>query len=679
MLTALAMASASALVAQDRGMLLSESFDGGSLPSGWGPTGSGTSCWRMSATSHAGGQPSELLLYYDPAFNGTARMVTPAVDLTGVTQLGFGFRHSLDNYAGSHTIGVATSSDNGTTWNTAWSQMYGSNGVWQVGALLNTPDLGQPNVKLCIFYTGNSYNINNWYFDDIEFFSIETLDAGVLAVNAPSFTAAGPLTVTADIRNMGATPVAHVKAQYQVGEGEPVVEDFYPTINTMDQATLTFAAPAMMLPGVQHITVTLLQVNGQADNSAGNDAATRSVSVAMDQTDRIPMIEHFSSSTCGPCVSVNNSMHNFCNTHEGLYTYTKYPMNWPGSGDPYYTAEGGTRRNYYGVNAVPAICIDGETVNAGSAASAFNQYAARPAFMDIRGAFAVDGNMVNVTADVTSFLEGNFRVFVSVNEKSTRQNAASNGETVFYHIFMKMMTPAAGTSEDFAAGDTRRFEYSYNMQATNVEEMSDLEVSIWVQDYATKTVFNSHFAYENGALYAAPQNLELVNLDDPAANIMTATWQAPAEGTPTGYNVYLNGELMLENTLETSYIFEGQTGNYYTVGVQALYADAVTSVRVIDGMLNEWGAPVIGIAAAPAARVAVYPNPANAAVRVESAAGIASVRVYNAVGALVEVIEGQGRQVVDVATAGYGNGIYILNVSQIDGAASNQRVVVAHN
>ena len=41
------------------------------------------------------------------------------------------------------------------------------------------------------------------------------------------------------------------------------------------------------------------------------------------------------------------------------YSMLKYQMSWPGSCDPYYTLEGGDRRNYYNVNAVPDVILDG--------------------------------------------------------------------------------------------------------------------------------------------------------------------------------------------------------------------------------------------------------------------------------------------------------------------------------
>ena len=44
--------------------------------------------------------------------------------------------------------------------------------------------------------------------------------------------------------------------------------------------------------------------------------------IALGQAQRIPMIEHFSSSTCYPCVNVNQHMADFTASNPGKYTYT---------------------------------------------------------------------------------------------------------------------------------------------------------------------------------------------------------------------------------------------------------------------------------------------------------------------------------------------------------------------
>src|SRR5690606_24089689 len=111
-------------------------------------------------------------------------------------------------------------------------------------------------------------------------------------------------------------------------------------------------------------------INGlEADDNPANDTLSKDISIPTHLTYYRPFFEEFTSSTCGPCASFNNSFFNgFIAANEDDITLVKYQMNWPGSGDPYYTAEGGVRRTYYGVNAVPELYVDGKKTGTSSSA-----------------------------------------------------------------------------------------------------------------------------------------------------------------------------------------------------------------------------------------------------------------------------------------------------------------------
>ena len=596
LLFAFALLFATATMAQNRATIFSETFDGNAIPSGWSVMGLGQNNWRISTTNNAGGEANELWLYYNPSFNGTSRFVSPVIDLTGLNSVYVSFKHYLDNYSGSHTLAIATTSDGGTTWNEVWSQNYSSDGAHAITQEISTEDVGSANFQFCISYTGNSYNIDNWYFDDITIFTLENLDLAITGTSLPDLTQTGDLTVDMNVMNFGVTPITSIEASYEVSGMEPVVQTFDVNLNSLDNTTLTFGVPATInVPGSYDVTLAINLVNGENDDMSENNVLEKTVAIPLDQVQRLPMIEHFSSSTCGPCVSVNNQMNTFCNNNPGRYTYTKYQMNWPGNGDPYYTAEGGVRRTYYGVSGVPDIYLDGVgTNNAAVNQNTFNQHAAEPGYFDVRGSFTVEGNNIHIIADVMPYVSMEARVYVAVNEKVTHNNVGSNGETAFHHVFMKMMPNGEGSVIDFKAAAMERLEFTQDMSSTHVEEMDDLEVSIWVQNHGSKYVYNSHFAYEYTDNHPYPvENLTLTQND----LSYTASWEAPAIGNPVGYNVYVNNELVAENTTETSYSFEGQPDVFYVVGVMALYADEQSSVRAVavpeSGMQDE-GLLVVG-------------------------------------------------------------------------------------
>ena len=575
------------MFAQTRTTFISERFDGSSMPAGWQVVGSGTTNWSISGSNTAGGQANELKLHWEPQFNGTSRMVMPAVDLTGVSSVVVSFKHALDNYTGSHTIGIATSSDGGTTWNVGWQQNYSSSNSWSVTQNITTTDMGNSNVQFCLFYTGNSYNINDWFFDDIEIFSQENLDMSLNSINVNSTVSAGNTFVAFTVQNKGVETINQFKVGYQINAETPVEEVFETTLASLATEQFTFTVPMTLIPGTYSLFVNVMEVNGASDDDLSNNSLTAEIGVALGSTQRIPMIEHFSSSTCGPCVSVNTTMANLTANNPGKFTYTKYQMNWPGNGDPYYTNEGGTRRTYYGVSAVPQCFLDGEDQGyAAVTQTTLDNHYNNPAFADVRGSFNVSGGVITVKVDFMSYYDLNTaKAFVSVNEKETHNNVGGNGETSFHHVFMKFLTAATGDAVNIEAGHYHHFEYSYDMSSTHVEEMSDLEVSAWIQNYNTKEMLNSHFLYEYTDIHPYPVRDLAVALNE---GMLTATWTAPEGFNAQAYNVYVNG--VFAETV-TGYEYSAPaTADFNVVEVEAVYENDMTSVKMVKAASGD--APV---------------------------------------------------------------------------------------
>ena len=661
-----------AMIAQERAIYLQENFDGSSIPTGWQVMGVGTGNWSISATNKAGGEPNELHLTWSPQFNGLSRMVMGSVDLSNVPNAFLSFKHFLDNYQGSSMIGFSTSSDGGTTWHDAWSQSFNNSGNYELTMAITTEDFGQPNVLLSLYFSGNSYNINEWYFDDIKLFTLDPLDASLDKLYLPSIVGAGVVPMSFKVTNYGAEHITTITAEYQINNEEPVQETFDVDLEAVATADLEFAESPMFLPGAYDIRVSLLLVNGQEDSNPDNNTLTTSLSCAYGDVAKVPMIEHFSSSTCGPCVSVNTAMLNFCNNNPGRFTYTKYQMNWPGSGDPYYTQEGGVRKTYYGCNAVPQVFLDGEDQGyAALTQSVFDEHCNRTSFVDIRGAFTTEGTVINASLDVMSYCDINdVRLFVSVNEKETHNNVGTNGETTFHHVFMKMLTSASGNPITLESLGFNHYDFSFDMASTHVEEMEDLEVAVWVQNMGSGEIHNSRFLYND--LYPYPvENLELIDDDETKDGEMLVTWDAPADGNPIGYNVIVNGDMVAACTSDLSYSFVGEFGQLYIVQVQAVYSDDIVSVNSVVCKENAWSV------SEDAALCNVFPNPANEMVLLKSNDNIQRVHVYNALGMLVNQINVNNTS-AKLNVAELSEGIYFMSVEMEDGQTVTRRLVVTH-
>ena len=84
---AFALLFSTAMQAQSRAVLLHETFDGLEMPEGWTISGLGLNQWLVSGTALSGGFANEMVLTWSPQFNGTSRLVTPPLDLTGVSSV----------------------------------------------------------------------------------------------------------------------------------------------------------------------------------------------------------------------------------------------------------------------------------------------------------------------------------------------------------------------------------------------------------------------------------------------------------------------------------------------------------------------------------------------------------------------------------------------------------------
>ena len=655
----IALLLSTAMSAQSRAILLNESFETLNAPQGWGVHGGGNANWNVRNTDKAGGSPCELEFFWDPQFVGTSYMSMGTYDFTGIEGVAISFKHYYENFENSASIGVATSSNGGTTWNTAWTETFSTTGRYVVNEYVTSPDMGKSNVKVAIFFSGDSYSLNYWCFDDIMMFVQEENDVNIKSINLADNISAGNNDIVFTVSNLGTAKVESIEAKYQIEGQEPVTESFQVEIESYEEKQVTFETPAFLLPGDYKLNIEILSVNESDDQDPSNNSAEKEVEVCLGVAQRIPMIEHFSSSTCFPCVYVNVDMDALTAANPGKYTYTKYPMNGPSPGDPYYTNECGTRRTYYNVNSVPQTFLDGLSVDAPVSQEKLDNRYNTPAVVNIRGAFNVEGNTIKVTADFMAYTNiSNARAYVSVNEKATTGNALTpseggNGESEFHHIMMKMLESAQGKVMSISEGQYQRVEYSYDMSNTNMEDINDLEVSIWLQDLTSKSVYNSHYAYEYTSHCYPVKDLTHTTTTEAEK---TFSWSAPEAGTPTGYNVIVNGELVMENTQSTSYTFN-YDGDIFVAEVVAVYENGMTSVGVVKTFGDG-----INVMETEESSFSIYPNPAKDVVKISSISGQSSVvRIYNVMGMMLDEVEVNSDN-LEINISDYTPGVYFFNV-----------------
>jgi len=648
--------------------ILTEDFSSGEMPpEGWVhlPLSSG---WYNSATANAGGSTPECK-FEGFTYTGTARLISPYIDMSEIDTAVLMFKHKYIKAGSGLTIGVAIA--DGSSWIPVWEITPTQNvGPEDITVLLTGDQIASSNFRFSFFLSGNMASVENWYIDDIELTAPSSFDCKLLSINTPGVITE-PSPVVFSILNLGNTIIDEVNTTWVSYSGIEYDSTFTGlNLGLLESTELTFDGMWVSPLGNHDLKMWFNSVNGQTDINPENDTLVKSIEYQSVVLPRIPIYEEFTSSTCSPCASFNSSFVPWCATHANEITLVKYQMNWPGSGDPYYTAEGGTRRNYYGVNAVPDLFCNGDGIGAstGAANSALASASLLTSTLDIASSFTMSGSTISITTNILPFANSSgLKVYNVIVEKLTTGNVSSNGETEFEHVMMKMMPSANGISSSFVTGMPSQFSYTYDMATTHVEEMDDLLVVVIVQDPSTKEVMQSSYGLMN-ANYSNEARLSMITLDgeplegfDPniyeyEVKLPLGTFEEPViAGTPmhngalilTSMAFVIPGTAKLDVYAEDRYEHKQYKINY-------VY-DNVSVQNEVEALIS------------------IYPNPAydklyingleNANISIISSSGSVVLRKHNFSGSLIDI-------------SNINKGVYILDIQNKSNKIIRKKVII---
>ncbi|MCK5052372.1 MAG: T9SS type A sorting domain-containing protein [Candidatus Cloacimonetes bacterium] len=137
------------------------------LPAGWTTTStSGQINWVQGSGNYAGGIAPEAQFNWSPSTVATQRLISPVLDTSGATDLALEFKHSISDYNGAYALYVQTTSD-GTTWNNVLVIPPATIPATTVVETVTSPDVGSATFQIAWVFDGDSYNINNWWVDDV--------------------------------------------------------------------------------------------------------------------------------------------------------------------------------------------------------------------------------------------------------------------------------------------------------------------------------------------------------------------------------------------------------------------------------------------------------------------------------------------------------------------------------
>ena len=581
-----------------------ENFDG--TPSCWLESSNDVFDWSQvsGATPSTGTGPSDDIttggsyMFIETSLprvlGDSAILNSPALDLTSMTSPKLTFYSHM--YGGAiGTLRVDASNDGGATYSNVFTKSGDQGDQWnfEIVSLSGFSDTVMFKVIAIVGDDNGQAWTSDIAIDNFEISESVALDVSGISMTTPPtiILANGPVTVSGKLQNMGTSTVTTMDVNYTIDGGATVTESVsglnLATGNYYDFSHGTTWSPAAA--GSYVIAVWATNINGATDMNTSNDMVSGTVTVYDNATIRRPMLESFTSSTCGPCVAGNVNVASVLTGYaDDQYSLLKYQMSWPGSGDPYYTDEGGDRRTYYGVNAVPDFILDGNDWQGNSSSLANSQIdavLAEPAFLEMSSFFTVTGQTVDITVNIDALgdFNSNLTIYTAIYEIKTFNNVGSNGETEFGNVMKKMVPSSQGfnlgtlqTGNSVTENFSHTFAGNYVLppnanspidHATqhSIEDFNNLGVVTWIQDDATKEVIQSTVSTISATNVEELSTTKLMLFPNPADNTATVAFEG-LEGSDVKIDLYnLLGELVFTGNHTSASNFD-----YYNIDVTTL-------------------------------------------------------------------------------------------------------------
>lgn len=385
-------------------------------------------------------------------------------------------------------------------------------------------DFGFANKKVRFALHSNSTQGFGVVFEYVQIATRDKFDLKVSGTNLPVSVAAGSeLNLEASVFSYSDSALTSFDMTIQEEGGEPMVKNYKISNWTYSYFVQTISDEPWRAStlGNRKISFNAGNINGvDAPDGVPEDNTQTVMTFVYDRNSgvaRKPLCESFTSSASTSCYYYGekgglNALFDRNVDEKGL-VWLRYPMKWAddndGDGDPYFNADGEMRQEYYNVQSVPTIYADGDVykLNVDNLSQVgVDSLFAVPGFYSISDAvYSIDENAKTVSvkakiAPAVDYVGDDVKVYVAVFEFKTTGNAGSNGETEFHHVVQKMLPDGNGTAVTAVTpGSEQTIEFSGDMSATNVEEMSDLGVAIFVQDNITHQVYQAAYAVKSGA------------------------------------------------------------------------------------------------------------------------------------------------------------------------------------
>lgn len=666
-------------------VFLYEDFSSGQMPpAGWSIS-SFPGQWSISQTNNASnyvwyGIPEGKFTYTPSDTVAISRLISPMIDLSGLTSVKFHFQYYYKYWKSpAPTAGIATRSAGGQ-WTTVWSVTpRTSDGPKSISVTINNSDVGSSQFQFCLFLDGHLTNISNWYVDNICLVNPAPDDGWLISLSETPDHIGAPAPVKGRIMNTGNDTIHSALVNWKLDNG---------TVHTISVSSITvppfgyFGFTGMDLmspqPGNNKLTVWIQAINGTPDDDHSNDTLSMNVQMVSQQVARKPLFEEFTSSTCPFCPLFDDPFNVWCDSIGDAITLVKYPMNFPGTGDPYYTADGEVRRVCYDVDAVPMVFCDGPrylgNVGLHAVRKAYEKESQQSGMMEISATHTLTGHRMAIHTTIQPYADFTFlRLYIAVFEKTTYNNVGDNGDTAFKHVMMKMVN-AHGTPLDLHDQQTVTFTDTVDLDGTNVERWDDLAVVAWTQDTVLRYVDPEWKKQVYQSSYSVAGTW--LSIEDRLANILVNS-TGIAGFSPNKFSYSVELPFGTVNVPDVKGIPIDTNATVVVTPAQAIPGTTAIDIWAQDNSYHNLYTVAFtypnGIGGVEDKTVSVFPNPATDRVFIRGAAH-SVITLCSSGGDILRQVEDFSSN--SISLTGLQKGVYFLKIVQPAGSVIQKKIIV---
>lgn len=495
--------------------------------------------WAGVNSANAGGTAPELRLNWSPQFNNTTHFTSPSIDLTGKTTVVVKFKHNLDHYGGPYTIGVATRSGSGA-WNTVWSMVNpsASTQAEEIVTITNS-DVGSANFQFCYFFSGDSYNLNYWYIDDVSL--LVPLAHDVLVRNVvidPEYTAGTPFTPKAELKNFGLNSETFDATCVIKLNGSPVYTQHCTPVSLSAGAEQIVSFPDYTPTAANDLYEVTVTTNLVGDMDTTNNSKTKGFDTYTTERQMV-ILEIGTGTWCQYCPGASMGAHDLLTNGKKVGVIKNH------NGDTFTNSYSNARNTYYGITGYPTAFFDG-VVSVVGGSNTVSMYPTYLPIYDARkiknSAFSVQIFGQNTGADYSLTV----RVTKLANVPTSYTNLVLHlalteseipfswqGQTIVHNAQRLMAPNELGTALDFSSSNTVDINLNFTLNAAWVA--ANCEIVSFVQNLNGKEILQGNKVALN-ELSELPVELTSFSAKATAGKV-NLNWSTATEINNSGFEV----------------------------------------------------------------------------------------------------------------------------------------------